>query len=454
MKMAIISNFKQTKTEGFPEPSANEWPTLSLREAGISLIDCDHRTPPASENGYPYVAIPQIKNGHIDLADARHITREHFLEWTHKAHPEAYDVVLSRRCNPGETAFVPPGLEFAVGQNLVLLRSNGEKVFPPFLRWLVRSPEWWGQVSKFINVGAIFDSLKCADIPNFTLHIPPLPEQRAITYMLDSVDDKIELNNQMNKTLEAIGRVIFKHWFIDFEFPNEEGKPYKSSDGEMAYNEELVKEIPKGWEVSTLGNFISVLETGSRPKGGVKHIEDGIPSVGAESITGIADFDFSETKFVDIGFFESMTRGRVEDGDVLLYKDGGRPGEHPGKKTMVDRGFPFEKFCINEHVYRLRVQAPLTQHYLYLWLDTPFATDQIIQRATGVAQPGINREAVERIPILVSLSYLISVFTTLVRPLFNRMFENSKQSRSLALIRDSLLPKLMSGKIRVPVEVR
>ena len=88
-----------------------KWPTLSLREAGVSLIDCDHRTPPASEKGYPYIAIPQIKNSRIDLTNVRLITREHFLEWTHKAHPEPYDIILSRRCNPGETAFVPPGLE-------------------------------------------------------------------------------------------------------------------------------------------------------------------------------------------------------------------------------------------------------------------------------------------------------------------------------------------------------
>src|SRR5437868_4000742 len=126
----------------------DDWQVLSLREAGVSLIDREHRTPPASESGYPYVAIPQIKNGWIDLKDVRRITHERFVEWTRKAYPQAYDVVLSRRCNPGETAFVPPGLEFALGQNLVLLRSNGEKIFPPFLRWLVRSPLWCEQIGR------------------------------------------------------------------------------------------------------------------------------------------------------------------------------------------------------------------------------------------------------------------------------------------------------------------
>ena len=139
---------------------AAEWATMTLREAHVTLIDCDHRTPPASDAGYPYVAIPQLRAGRIDLTDVRRIAREHYFEWTRKAKPFANDVILSRRCNPGETAAVPPDQEFALGQNLVLLRADGSIVYPPFLRWLVRGPEWWTQIGKFINVGAVFDSLK------------------------------------------------------------------------------------------------------------------------------------------------------------------------------------------------------------------------------------------------------------------------------------------------------
>lgn len=121
----------------------NEWRLKSLQEAGIDLLDCDHRTPPAADSGYPSIAIPQLKDGRLRLSDIRLISRKHFLEWTRKTHPQASDVVLSRRCNPGETAVVPEGLECALGQNLVLLRSDGRQVAPKFLRWAVRGPEWW-----------------------------------------------------------------------------------------------------------------------------------------------------------------------------------------------------------------------------------------------------------------------------------------------------------------------
>ena len=193
---------------------ASKWPRMTLKEANVTLIDCDHRTPPAAVSGYPYVAIPQRKEGRLDLDGVRLITYEHYIDWTKKAKPQTNDIILSRRCNPGVTAVVLEDFEVAIGQNLVLLRSDGSKVYPPFLRWLVQGPDWWEQIDKFLNVGAVFDSLKCADIPNFTLHIPPIPSQISIANILGCLDNKIELNRHLNQTLEEMGRAIFKEWFV------------------------------------------------------------------------------------------------------------------------------------------------------------------------------------------------------------------------------------------------
>src|SRR5579872_7036827 len=119
------------------------WPTMTLQEAGVKLIDCVHKTPIAVETGYPYVTIPQMKNGRIDFSEARRITHADYIEWTKKARPQVNDVVLSRRTNPGVTATFGKHCEFALGQNLVLLRADGHHVCPEFLRWLVVSPAWW-----------------------------------------------------------------------------------------------------------------------------------------------------------------------------------------------------------------------------------------------------------------------------------------------------------------------
>jgi type I restriction enzyme S subunit len=248
---------------------AGEWKLTSLREAGVSLIDCDHRTPPAAESGYPYIAIPQLKEGRLDLSDVRRISSEHFVEWTRKARPQHHDVVLSRRCNPGETAYVPAGLESALGQNLVLLRSDGSRVFPPFLRWLVRGPDWWEQIGTFINVGAVFDSLKCADIPNFKMPLPPLAEQKAIAAVLGALDDKIELNRRMNATLEAMARALFQSWFVDFDPVRAklDGRKPEGLDKATAalFPSHLAHEagvaVPQGWSQKRWGD-IATLEYG------------------------------------------------------------------------------------------------------------------------------------------------------------------------------------------------
>ena len=94
---------------------------LALKDVGIALLDCEHKTPSSSLKGFPYISIPQLKNGVIDISDARRISYNDFLDWTKKVLPQEYDVILSRRCNPGETAVVPRGMSCALGQNLVIL---------------------------------------------------------------------------------------------------------------------------------------------------------------------------------------------------------------------------------------------------------------------------------------------------------------------------------------------
>ena len=234
-----------------------EWRTMTLRETGVQLIDCVHQTPRAVEAGYPYVTIPQMKNGRIDFSSARRISPGDFIEWTKKARPQVHDVVLSRRTNPGVTATFGDQCDFALGQNLVLLRADGRFVRPEFLRWLAVSPVWWSQIEKYNNVGAVFDSLRCADVPRFELPIPSLDDQEAIASILAALDDKIDLNRRMNETLEAMARAIFKDWFVDF------GPTRAKMEGRASY---LAPEIwslfpdlldnegkPQGWRTSTVG---------------------------------------------------------------------------------------------------------------------------------------------------------------------------------------------------------
>ena len=178
----------------------SKWKTTSLEMLGVQLIDCDHKTPKEVEKGVPYIGIPQMDNGRINFeANPRQISEEDYITWTRKADPKYGDIILSRRCNSGETVYVPRGTKFALGQNLVLLRPMGQRLHPEYLRWAVQGREWWNEVAKYLNPGAIFESLKCREIPKFRIPEPPINQQIKICELLSSISDKIEINRQMQE---------------------------------------------------------------------------------------------------------------------------------------------------------------------------------------------------------------------------------------------------------------
>lgn len=399
-----------------------EWRKMKLREANIMLIDCDHRTPPGADVGYPYVAIPQLRSGRIDLSDVRRITREHFLEWTRKAMPSADDVILSRRCNPGETAVVPPQLEFALGQNLVLLRADGTKVYPPFLRWLTRGPEWWVQINKFINVGAFFDSLRCADVPNFEFYIPPLPTQKAISHILGTLDDKIELKRKMSESLEQIAQALFKSWFVDFDpvrakmEGRDTGLPKEIADlFPDSFEESELGEIPKGWKVGPIEDFIERLSVGK------KYEQKTVCLSGATPV---------------------LDQGKT---GVIGYHD-----DAPGVVASDER--PVIVFA---------------NHTCYMWLVSfsfsaiqnvfPFIGDGVdtiwMFYATYGKQSFVEYKGhwpdfiLHR--IIVPDFNLTAIYSRTIFPFLKTIWLWERESKILANFRDTLLPKLMSREIEV-----
>jgi type I restriction enzyme S subunit len=382
-----------------------------------------------------------MRGGRIELAGARRISREHYLEWTRKAKPSANDVVLSRRCNPGETAVAPAGAEFALGQNLVLLRADGTKVYPPFLRWLVRGPDWWEQIGKFNNVGAVFDSLKCADIPKFELLIPPLPEQRAIAHILGTLDDKIELNRRMNETLEAMARALFKSWFVDFDpvRAKAEGRdpglpkaladlfPARLVDSELG-------EIPEGWEVGNLRELSAlnpeVWMKQTRPPE-INYVDLSNTKWGrieAVTVTAAADAPSRAQRVLRLGDTIVGTV-RPGNGSYALISEGGLTGS---------TGFAV-----------LRPSAPRYAEFVYLAATADQNIDALAHLADGGAYPAVRPEVVASTPVVRPADEVLGQFSLASGPLLAKMAHNEREIRTLAAVRDTLLPGLISGQVRV-----
>lgn len=398
------------------------WPVMSLREAGVELLDCEHRTPPAADLGYPYIAIPQVKNGHLDLGSARRVSREHFLEWTRKAKPQQNDVVLSRRCNPGETAVVPSDLECVLGQNLVLLRADGTRISPAFLRWLVRSPDWWEQVSAFINAGAVFDSLKCADIPGFRLPIPPKSEQLRIAAVLDALDDKIELNRRMNGTLESIAHAVFQSWFIDVDpvcIKALASEADLSGDGSIAQLADLVVVHRDSVAPGEIENEI------------VDHYS--IPA-----------FDDGRMPAAEFGSTIKSNKFAVQTGSVLVSRLNPRiPRVWLPTLRGSRRGVCSTEFMV------LSPRPPFTREYLYGLLRTDEFREELSSRITGTSgsHQRVKPLDVMSIPVVSPPRRHIAAFSRLAAPLLEQVGLLREETRMLADLRDALLPRLLDGSL-------
>jgi len=308
---------------------------------------------------------------------------------------------------------------------------------------MLRSPFWKGFVKS--NLGGSAQSGANAKVfASFPMLLPPLPEQKAIANVLSSLDDKIELLRKQNETLEAIAQTIFKEWFVNFNFPDKNGQPYKASGGKMIDSE--LGEIPDGWRVGVYGDILSTLASGKRPKGGVGNLKEGIPSIGAENIVGIGKYNYDKDKFIMQSFYENVGTGIIENGDVLLYKD----GAHIGRISHFDYNFPHKTCAINEHVFRLRTNKKLpSQIYLYFWCDLPLVKNDIINLNSNSAQPGINQEQVRSLNILIPDKETVSIFDGSVCSIVEKLFRNCIQIQTLSRLRDTILPKLMSGQVRV-----
>lgn len=332
------------------------------------------------------------------------------------------------------------------------VRLDPRKANPCFYFYYFQSHHGRAAIRSIVEQGAGASRIRGSDLESLEVLWRPLPEQRAIAHILGALDDKIELSWRMNETLEAIARALFKSWFVDFDPVRAKAedcdpglpKPLADLFPERFLDSEL-GDIPEEWEVGRLENVLAELVSGGRPKGGA--VEEGVPSVGAENINGLGRYDFSKEKYVPRGFFDELRRksSAVRPGDVLLYKD----GAHIGRKTYFDCGFPHPECAINEHVFILRSKHPRTQRYLFFWLDQEWMTKKIISLNSNSAQPGINQGGVRSLPVLVSPSPIMDAFDRLTAPLTDRIFKSCIENQTLAAVRDALLPKLVSGDLRV-----
>ena len=190
-----------------------------------------------------------------------------------------------------------------------------------------------------------------------------------------------------------------------------------------------------------------ILETGKRPKGGAASC--GIPSVGAENVKKLGEFNYSSNKYIPRTFADNLKKGRVNGYELMIYKDGGRPGQFIPHFSMFGEGYPYKEFYINEHVFKLDFGDRGLNEFAYYYFRTPYVMKWLETNGTKAAIPGINRQNIEELEFPDPEQESVQDFCKRIQPYFTAIFRNCLENKQLQSLRDTLLPRLMSGEIDV-----
>ncbi|MEA4889908.1 MAG: restriction endonuclease subunit S [Clostridiaceae bacterium] len=305
-----------------------------------------------------------------------------------------------------------------VSDNAIAAKAN-DNADPKFIYYALLSANL-----NNLRIGSSQPLLTQEILRQLQLAFPSLSSQQAIARILSSFDDKIELNNRVNKTLEEIAQTLFKRWFVDFEFPDENGNPYKSSGGKMIESE--LGMIPEGWIASSLSFIILNFDSKRVPLSSRERekLEKIYPYYGAAS----------QLDFVDNYLFDGIYVLMGEDGTVIM--DNGTP--------MLQ--YVWGKFWVNNHAHILQGKAFISTEYVYLLLRQT----NIVHIVTGAVQPKITQKNMNELPAVLPSAEVAKHFRQQTTNLFGLLRSSSDEIKKLAQIRDTLLPKLMSGEIRIP----
>lgn len=417
-----------------------------LRELCILIADCPHSTPVWTDSGYVVVRNQNIKSGRLDLSAPSFTDAEHFAHRVRRAKPTAGDIIFTREAPMGEVCMVPPGLECCVGQRQVLLRPNPKVVDGRFLLFALQSPQVQHEIGWNEGTGSTVSNVRIPVLEALRIPTPSLEMQREVGEVLGALDDRIELLRQTNATLESIAQALFKSWFIDFDpvRAKAEGREPEGMDATTAalfpaaFEESALGVIPKGWRVGTFGN-LAVLGRGS-----VNPMD--FPTNLFEHYS-LPAFDAGQLPVIEVGAAIKSNKTRVPSGGAVLQS---KLNPHIPRVWLIgDAGE--HAVCSTEFLpWVAREGASPSLIYCMLCSSTLEAQVRTLVTGTSNSHQRVKPDQVASLDVVVAPPVIAAAFNSFVEPMLGKVAASRVQARRLAELRDTLLPRLISGKLRLP----
>ena len=369
------------------------------------------------KDGIPCIMPANMKNNRVDIDNIARISEKDAKRLS-KHIVKKGDILYSRRGDITLKALITDKeVGYFCGTGCLLIRA-GDKIDSEFLTYLLSTETNKVWIVKQA-VGATMPNLNTDILASFPLYIPDLKTQESIAAVLSALDKKIALNKQINARLEEMAKTLYDYWFVQFDFPDANGKPYKSSDGEMVFDETLKREIPKGWEVKSLGDWAEIrkgtliTEKTANTNGDIKVISAGV------------DFSY----YHDVANRPKNT--------ITISASGANAGFVNFWREPI-----FACDCTT-------ITNSVIGRTLYILNFLKIVQDFIYQQARGSAQPHVYPKDIEGLKIIVPPDLLLKRFGEFVENWNLKIANNEKQNHQLTQLRDFLLPMLMNGQVSV-----
>ncbi|WP_336783337.1 restriction endonuclease subunit S [Paenibacillus illinoisensis] len=401
------------------------------------------------KEGIPFIRSQNVYNCEFNPAGLVYIDDEQ-AEKLSNVELEQDDVLLNitgdsvARCTTVPQEYVGG----RVNQHIAIIRTHDNMLDSQFLKYTLVNTQMQKYLLSLARNGGTRAALTKAMIENLEISLPPLRNQKAIAKTLTFLDEKVEINNQINKKLEGMVQAIFKQWFVDFEFPNEVGMPYKSSGGTMV--ESKLGMIPEGWKLKNINDVTSVLSKGTTPT--KKDIDS---AVDESSVKFIKVKDIAHNGTILLNGIEciprsvhlgKLKRSILKEWDILFSIAG-----TIGRVAYIDARL--NDTNSNQAIAFIRLNDTKQMFYYIYWLlKSEEIQNEIKTKVVQAVQANVSLESLKNTNFVLPSIDILNKYNIVVSSIFNRLRSLQNENEKLINIRDSLLPKLMSGEIRVPIE--
>ncbi len=357
-----------------------------------------------------------------------------------KAIAKRGDIVITHRGTLGQISYIPENSKFdqyVISQSQFRVALNKKLVDSAYFVYYFHTSE--GQKRLLANKCHVGVPALAQATTNFKLIEIPLPAfniQKKIAKTLTNLDSKIELNNKINAELEAMAKTIYDYWFVQFDFPNSKGKPYKTSGGKMVWNEELKREIPEGWEVLGLENVENNIVTGKTPSTANESYFNGdVPFICIGDVRGNMHIVKTEITLTKAGA-ETQTNKFIPKGAICVTCIAS-----PGLVAFATKDSQ-----TNQQLNSIVCKQLENRYYLYFYLIDYF---KYATAKTGNTFANMNKGDFASIKVVKPARDILMNFTNLIESSIEKILNNSLENQQLASLRDWLLPMLMNGQVKV-----